>query len=205
MTRFATIALAFALNMTLSAAVQAQTALPLQNPAPPKPIGALVPNALANASLLANPADVASVDAIIAALYDVISGPAGRARDWKRLHALFTPEARMVAVGPRPGGTFGARAMTVDDYIARTSKPFSEAGFFETELARTTETFGQVVHVFSTYEARHGAADAKPFARGVNSIQLFHDGARWWIVNLVWRAEDDKLALPERYLKSRQP
>ena len=148
-------------------------------------------------------ADVASVDAIIAALYDVISGPAGKQRDWQRLHSLFTPEARMIAVGARPGGVFGARAMTVDDYIARTTKPFMDAGFFETELARTSESFGQIVHVFSTYEARHATADAKPFARGVNSIQLFHDGARWWIVNLVWRAEDEQLQLPERYLQGR--
>lgn len=148
-------------------------------------------------------ADVASVDAIIAALYDVISGPAGKQRDWQRLHSLFTPEARMIAVGARPGGVFGARAMTVDDYIARTTKPFMDAGFFETELARTSERFGQIVHVFSTYEARHATADAKPFARGINSIQLFHDGARWWIVNLMWRAEDEQLQLPDRYLKGR--
>lgn len=183
-------------------AAQAQEAK-LAVPAAPVPAG---PGA-ASLTTPANPADVASVDAIIAALYDVISGPAGKQRDWKRLHSLFTPEARMVAIGARPAGpgaaNVGARAMSVDDYIARTTKPFGEAGFFESELARSTETFGQLVHVFSTYEARHAVADPKPFVRGVNSIQLFHDGARWWILNLAWRAEDDKLALPERYLKSR--
>lgn len=151
---------------------------------------------------VARAADVASVDSIIAALYDVISGPAGAQRDWNRLRSLFAPDGRMAAVSARPAGGFGARTMTVDDYIARVTKPFSEAGFFETELARTTETFGQVAHVFSTYEARREPG-AKPFQRGINSIQLYHDGARWWISSLLWRGEDDKLALPARYLESR--
>jgi hypothetical protein len=151
----------------------------------------------------ARPADVATVDALLAALYDVISGNAGQQRDWDRLRSLFAPDGRMAAVGPRPGGEFGLRSMTVDDYIARTTKPFAEAGFFESELARSSDSFGQIVHVFSTYQAKHAPGDAKPFMRGINSLQLYHDGSRWWIVSLLWRAEDDKLQLPERYLKSR--
>ncbi len=154
------------------------------------------------ASPAALPVDVASVDAIIAALYDVVSGPAGKVRDWDRLRSLFTPDGKMGVVGAKPAGGFFHRAMSVDDYIARTTKPFSEAGFFETELARTSDTFGQVTQVFSTYEARKAPADAKPFMRGVNSLQLYHDGSRWWIISLLWRAEDDKLSLPDKYLKS---
>lgn len=149
----------------------------------------------------ARAADVASVDAIIAALYQVISGPAGAPRDWDRLRALFAPEGKMAAVSARPAGGFGMRSMTVEDYIARNAKHFATDGFFETELARTEDSFGQLVHVFSTYEARK-APGAAPFMRGINSIQLYHDGARWWIVSVLWRAEDPKLALPERYLKS---
>jgi hypothetical protein len=90
----------------------------------------------------------------------------------------------------------------VEDYISRNSKAFATMGFFEKEAARTTETFGQIVHVFSTYESRHAPGDAKPFQRGINSIQLYHDGKRWWIVNVLWRAEDEHLPLPERYLRS---
>lgn len=149
----------------------------------------------------ARAADVASSDAIVAALYDVISGPAGAPRDWDRMRALFAPEGKMAAVGARPDGSFGLRSMSVDDYIARNAKHFATDGFFETELARTSDAFGQIVHVFSTYEARK-APGAAPFMRGINSIQLYNDGARWWIVSVLWRAEDAKLALPERYLKS---
>jgi hypothetical protein len=76
-------------------------------------------------------------------------------------------------------------------------------GFFERELARTSESFGQIAQVFSTYESRHATGDAKPFQRGINSLQLVNDGKRWWVVNLVWRAEDERLPLPERYLRSR--
>ena len=45
-------------------------------------------------------------------------------------------------------------------------------GFFEHEISRTVETFGSISQVFSTYESRRRADDEKPFARGINSIQL---------------------------------
>lgn len=151
----------------------------------------------------ARPADVATVDGIVAALYDVISGTAGQPRDWDRMRSLFAPEGRLMAVGARPEGVYALRAMTVDDYIGRNAKAFATMGFFEREAARSTETFGQIVHVFSTYESRHARGDAEPFQRGINSIQLYHDGKRWWIVNVLWRAEDASLRLPERYLPKR--
>jgi hypothetical protein len=150
----------------------------------------------------ARAADVQNVDGIVAALYDVISGPAGKPRDWDRMRSLFAPEGRLMAAVARPEGNVMLRAMSVEDYIGRNSKAFATMGFFEREAARTSETFGQIVHVFSTYESRHALEDAKPFQRGINSIQLYHDGKRWWIVNVLWRAEDAGLPLPERYLRS---
>lgn len=161
------------------------------------------PAATPAASPSARPADVATVDGIVAALYDVISGTAGQPRDWDRTRSLFAPEGRLMAVGARPEGVYALRAMTVEDYIARNAKAFATMGFFEREAARSTETFGQIVHVFSTYESRHARGDAEPFQRGINSIQLYNDGKRWWIVNLLWRAEDASLRLPERYLPKR--
>ena len=149
-------------------------------------------------------ADGASVDSTIAALYDVISGPAGAPRNWNRMRSLFAPDAKLMVVTPnREGGGFALRAMTVEDYISRNMSAFNTAGFYEREISRTTDSFGQLVHVFSTYELLRSPNDAKPFMRGINSIQLAHDGKRWWIANLVWRAEDSGLALPERYLQGR--
>lgn len=168
-------------------------------PSPPSSAPAFTPAP----APLAQAADVVSVDAILAALYGTISGPAGAPRDWTRLRSLFAPGSHLVAVGPAPEGGFRARTMSVDDYIARVAPVFAKTGFYEREAARTSDTFGQVAQVFSTYESRHAPEDATPFQRGINSVQLYHDGKRWWILNLVWRAEDDKLALPERYLRSK--
>lgn len=147
------------------------------------------------------PDDVASVEAILAAVYDVISGPAGQKRDWDRMRSLFLPEGRMIATGKRQDGTMTRRVMDVEGYIA-TSGPFlEEKGFFESEVARRVEQFGNIAHVFSTYEARHKADDAKPFMRGINSIQLWNDGKRWWVVTIFWQPESPDVPLPEKYLK----
>lgn len=149
----------------------------------------------------ANPADVASMDAIIAALYDVISGPAGKKRDWDRMRSLFVPGARLIPTGPRREGSVGSRVLTVDEYITRASGFFEKEGFYEREAGRRTEMFGSIAHAFSTYESRHKPDDAKPFQRGINSIQLMNDGKRWWVVTVFWQAEDKEHPLPPKYLK----
>jgi hypothetical protein len=144
----------------------------------------------------ARPADVASVDSVIAALYDTISGPAGKPRDWDRLRSLFRPDGRMVVHSATK-----TSVLTVEDYIGRVTPVFAKTGFFESEVGRKTEQFGQIAHVFSTYQSVHAPDDAKPFQRGINSIQLLNDGQRWWVESLVWQAESDSNPLPERYLQ----
>ena len=152
----------------------------------------------------ANPADVASVDSIIAAVYDVISGPAGKKRDWDRMKSLFLPGARLIPTGARQSGGYSSRVLTVDEYIQRTTGFFETEGFYEREVSRKTEEFGQIVHVFSTYESRHAPQEAKPFQRGINSIQLMNDGSRWWVVTVFWQGEDEKHPLPQKYLTIRE-
>lgn len=145
------------------------------------------------------PADVASPDAIVAALYDVISGPKNQARDWNRFRSLFAPGARMIPSGKRPDGSMSFRVQTPEDYIERSGKVLLELGFAEKEIFRKTEQFGPLVHVFSTYEARRDG-DVKPFLRGINSIQLFNDGKRWWILTVAWSPESAEQPLPAAYL-----
>jgi len=149
----------------------------------------------------ANPSDVASMDSVVAALYDVISGPAGKKRDWNRFRSLFIPGARLIPTGKRQSGEISSRVMSTDDYATASGKFLEENGFFEKEVARRVESFGNIAHVFSTYESRHKADDAKPFARGINSIQLMNDGKRWWIVTVFWQGEGPDNPLPEKYLK----
>jgi hypothetical protein len=162
----------------------------------------LVAPALARAQTTssdAKPADVASPEAIVAALYDVISGPKGQPRDWARFRSLFAEGARLVPAGARPDGSFGFRVMTPDDYVMRGEKLLVESGFQEREIHRVVEGFGSVTHVFSTYEARHNG-ETTPFVRGINSIQLVNDGKRWWVLNLTWSAETDTTKIPAKYL-----
>ena len=150
----------------------------------------------------ARPEDVASLDAIIAALYDVISGPAGQKRNWDRMRALFFPGARLIPAVYRRDSTPTLRTLSVEDYITRAGPGLETNGFFEKEIARRLERYGGVVHVFSTYESRRTLADPQPFARGINSIQLWFDGKRWWIVTIYWEGERPDNPIPPAYLKN---
>src|SRR5258706_14380315 len=117
------------------------------------------------------PADVASVDSIIGAVYDVISGPARKKRDWNRMRSLFLPGARLIPTGPRQGGGYGSRVLTVDEYIERGSVFLEKEGFFEKEVERVIEQVAQIVHAFSPYESIHAAVVGKAFQRGINNMQ----------------------------------
>ena len=148
----------------------------------------------------ANPADVASIDAIITALYDVISGPAGQARNWDRMRSLFIPGARLIPTNQRPDASVTHRVLTVEDYITGSGPQLEKNGFFEREIGRTTETFGNVTHVFSAYDSKRTAQDEKPFSRGINSIQLLNDGKRWYVVTIFWDSERPNNQIPAKYL-----
>ncbi|MGE6756907.1 nuclear transport factor 2 family protein [Corallococcus sp. AB049A] len=132
------------------------------------------------------PEDVKSQDAILKALYDVISGPAGAPRDWQRFRSLFYPGAQLIPLVKPPGATtLAARPITPEDYVTWGKEGTATHGFFEKEIARQTHAFGGLVQVMSTYEAR-GTQDGPLIAKGVNSIQLFNDGQRWWVMNIFW-------------------
>lgn len=148
----------------------------------------------------AKPGDVASSAAILAAVYEVISGPAGEARNWPRFRSLFVEGARLIPIGRDPEGRIRTRVMTVEEYIERASPLFHKQGFFEQQISSVAERYGHLAHVFSTYESRHNKNDEQPFARGINSFQLMFDGNRWWIVTILWEAETPELPIPEKYL-----
>ena len=151
------------------------------------------------AASAANPDDVASIDAITAAAYASISGEKGEERQWDRFRTLFHPDARLIPVQHTQAGV-RARPFSVDEYIAQTNSYFLENGFFEKELHRKSEQFGSIAHHFSTYASYDSAASTEPFARGINSFQLMHDGQRWWIVNIFWQAESAQTPIPAEYL-----
>lgn len=168
-----------------------------QNPQPsPQAAPTAPPAASATA---ARPGDVDSIDHIIAAVYDVISGPAGQ-RDWDRFRSLFYTGARLIPTRRDEKGAVSARVLTPEEYAKRGQDYFSKEGFFENSVANRVEQWDNIAHVWSTYESHHAKGD-KPFARGINSFQLLNDGSRWWILTIYWEAEDATHPLPEKYLK----
>lgn len=127
--------------------------------------------------------DVATLDAILNTMYEVISGPAGQPRDWQRFRSLYAPGARLMPViaGPPPQ----VRVLSPEDYIRRVEPIFAQEDFWERETSRQTEHFGRIAQVLSQYESLRSPA-GEPFERGTNSVQLFTDGERWWIVSVMW-------------------
>lgn len=153
----------------------------------------------------ADPKDVATLDAIMKAVYASISGDAGQPRDWDRFRSLFHKDARLIPTGrSQQTGLFGARAFTPEEYIKNSEPFFAKEGFYETEKARTVEMYGNIAHLFSTYESKHSPNDEKPFMRGINSFQLLNDGKRWWVLTIYWQHESPEVPIPKRYLKSRK-
>ena len=143
--------------------------------------------------------DVGSVDAITSALYEVISGDPGQARDWARFLNLFKPETRLIPTRKNETGELILKALSPDEYVQLFTSRVS-TGFFEHELHRVSESYGTVTHAFSTYETKE-KKDGPVTNRGINSIQLFHDGKRYFVVTIFWCAESMGFPLPEKYVR----
>ncbi|MFK7772489.1 MAG: DUF4440 domain-containing protein [Saprospiraceae bacterium] len=144
---------------------------------------------------------VKTLDSTLENLYGVISGEKGEARDRDLFRYLFKPDAKLIPSGKNQAGKTGCKFMTPDDYIKSSGEWLVENGFFEKEIARKTDTFGNITQVFSTYESFHSESDQAPFMRGINSIQLLNDGERWWVLNIYWMQETEEAPIPVKYLK----
>lgn len=143
--------------------------------------------------------DVSTESGIITALYEVISGESGEVRDWERFRYLFGKDAFLIPTNKNNTGAFVYRTMTPEDYITMITTRV-KTGFFENELKREAVSFGTIAHVFSTYETRE-TKNGPITNRGINSIQLFFDQNRYYIVNVFWCAESLGFTLPAANLK----
>jgi hypothetical protein len=145
--------------------------------------------------------DAVSIDAIIKALYESISGPAGAPRQWERDRALYAPGALMIPMRPpsvTKDGRGAAEILDFDGYVKSRTPFFAANSFYEVEIARKEFRFGAMAHVLSAYEGRE-TPNGKLIKRGINSIQLFHDGTRWWVVSIMWDNEREGVELPEDF------
>ena len=143
---------------------------------------------------------VSTLDNTITTLYAVISGDKGEERNWELFKHLFRENAKLIPTGKNSEGQTVARFMSPSEYIKTSGKWLFENGFHETEINRQVDTFGNISHVFSTYESYRNKTDSLPFMRGINSIQLLNDGERWWIMNIYWMQEDKEHPIPNNYL-----
>ena len=144
---------------------------------------------------------VKTLDSTVETLYEVISGDKGEERDWELFNFLFHKEAKLIPSGKNKQGVFMVRYLTPIEYIENSGTWLIENGFHEKEIFKKVERFGNIAHVFSTYESFHSKEDNEPFMRGINSIQLLNDGERWWIINIYWSQESKENPIPPKYLK----
>jgi len=131
----------------------------------------------------ARPADVTSIDGIIRAYYEVVSGPAGERADVARDRSLHHPRAWVAIAGADTSGRPVVRVMTLEEYHG--SNAPRRQPFWEWETDRVVQRSGNMAHVWSSYASARSPG-GEPFARGVNSITLFHDGERWWIMGWMF-------------------
>lgn len=152
-------------------------------------------------TLAARPADVGSIDAIVRASYDAVSGDSQHAPDLERFGSLFLPEAQLIDATDRDGRP-ATKVRSIEEFLRVVGERVRQHPRIETEVARRTETYGNMAQVWSTYEVRSDRGETEPEARGINSIQLFNDGQRWWIVGALWKNETPGQPVPADYLPS---
>lgn len=141
-------------------------------------------------------ADVQTLDGIIKAYYDVISGPAGQPRDWERDTSLHHPDALITITGKDKSKNSYISTQTLSEYHKSFGVP--KTGFWEYEINRETQTFGNITHVWSTYETKE-EQNGPVTQRGINSIQLYHDGTRWWILSWMFDSERADNPIPKKH------
>lgn len=148
------------------------------------------------------PGDVASPESLVAALYDVISGPADEERDWDRFRGLFLSDARLI-MGRRPDGGPGAgeelAVADIEEFIPAATAQYAEDGFWEREIAGRVDRFGHVAHAWSTFETRVGSPDSEPVGQGINSVQMVREAGRWRIAAITWDVELPGQRIPREY------
>jgi hypothetical protein len=145
------------------------------------------------APVTARSEDVSSIDGLMKAFYEVVNLPPGAPRQWARDRTLYAPWIHFVSSGT---------TLEVFDHAAfvAATDPLIDAGFREREINRVVRRYGNVAHVESTYETRSGPSET--LTRGVNFLELYFDGTRWWVASAVWQSESAELPIPPTLLSA---
>lgn len=147
----------------------------------------------------ADPADVGTIEDIVRVSYEVISGPPGTPRQWRRDSTLYAPGAMFHSLDEDERGSVSVTSMTPEEFRRRTDKGFVRNGLIEYEIGSQVERFGHVAQVRSVYAMRQ-TEQGPVIGRGVNYFQLYWDGTRWWIAGMVWDDERENNQIPRGWV-----
>lgn len=143
--------------------------------------------------------NVGTLDGIMKAYYDVVTVKKGEKPSYQRDSCLHIPDARCGSVSTKKDGTKVLAYMTLKEYHKRSDEFLSSEGFVEQEIGRKVEQFGNIYHVWSTYESRN-TPTGPVIERGINSIEMYNDGKRFWIIAWYYDGESKTNPIPKKYI-----
>jgi len=146
---------------------------------------------------------VSTIEGIVKASYETISGGAGAPRQWGRDRTLFAPSVRYISLSKNKAGEVNARTSDYQEYLDESDDFLVKEGFTEVELGREIKRFGNVATVLSSYEGRVQST-GKVVTRGVKIFSLYFDGKRWWIQTMMWDEEGPGNPIPANLLPGKK-
>jgi len=149
---------------------------------------------------LSNDVDFDAPEGPTLRLYELISGPAEQERPWGEIAELYWPGARLRLEVEREDGSVRSCDWSVDEFARDAAEHYRRAGFWENEIFRRVGHYGNIAHIFSTYESRVGTPNGPPTARGVSSVQVLRRNGQWKIAGIVFHIEQPHLPIPDEYL-----
>jgi len=138
--------------------------------------------------------DVQSIDAIIDAYYDVVSGSSKDPWQFERDSYIHSKNAIITRLDEN--GVATSHSLEAE-YIPLALAPKTD--FYEKELKRTVSQFGNIAQVWSAFEIRTDPEIAT-IVRGLNSIQLHYENERWFIDSWTCEMEHPKNPLVAQFI-----
>jgi hypothetical protein len=137
-----------------------------------------------------------TLDELVKALDDAVSGPANK--DRVCLRELLLPEGRMSPMEKKHEAGLVPHLMSAEEWAAAAAKR-GGMKFYERQVKVSSDVYGRIAQLWSNYEIRL-KPDGKPIRRGINSIQAVNDGTRWRVLEILWQEETRDEPVPEKYL-----
>jgi len=143
--------------------------------------------------------NVSTLNGIMKAYYDVVTVKKGGKISYERDSLIHWPNVSVGSAGVNKNGKPAFYYMSLKEYHRRADPFLEKDGFYEREISRKVERFGSIYHVWSTYESRN-VPGASILERGINSVELFNDGTRFWILGWFFDSERKGNPIPKKYL-----